>query len=95
MANKVGGNEVYSVTVAPITGEHHRNPLTAAISKDSGETWGNLRNIEDRKGYSSAYPNVFINGNEALVTYYHCSESTHGVSSLELKIFPIEWFYGE
>ena len=73
---------------------HPRNPLTAAVSTDDGETWGNFRNIENRIGYSSAYPNVYFDGGEALVTYYHCSESTHGVSSLELKIFPIEWFFG-
>jgi len=75
-----------------VTG-HPRNPLTAAISRDDGATWENYRDIENRKTYSSAYSNVFFNGDEALVTYYHCPEATHGVASVELKIFPVDWFY--
>ena len=69
-----------------------RNPLSSAISRDSGLTWENIKNINDHVGYSSAYPNVFFRGDEALITYYYTSESMAGVSSLELKIFETEWF---
>ena len=86
----------YAFTVEGSTNTHHsRNPLTSAISRDEGQTWENFRDIEDRKGHSSAYPNVLFLNDEALITYYHCPEATHGVASLELKIFRNEWFYGE
>ena len=86
----------YALTETDSKVTHHpRNPLTAAISKDDGANWVNYRNIEDRKMYSSAYPNLFFNENEALVTYYHCPEATRGVASLELKIFEVDWFYAD
>ena len=76
---------------------HPRNPLTAAISADEGETWGGFQDIENRVGWSSAYANVYFNnhseyGWEALVTFYHSSEATASVSSLELRIFAVDWF---
>lgn len=44
-------------------GEDHgpaRNPLTAAISKNEGETWENFRNIEDAPDDLWAYPAVTL-----------------------------------
>ncbi|MDP6778414.1 MAG: sialidase family protein [Candidatus Latescibacteria bacterium] len=76
--------------------DHHhqgeRNPLSSAISKDGGETWGHIRNIEDREGWGCAYAAVTFVGDEALVTYYHGS-LVEQTSSVKLKILPIEWFY--
>lgn len=84
----------YALTRKSSSVTHHpRNPLTAALSRDEGRSWENIRNIENRVGYSSAYPNVLFHKDEALITYYHCSEATHGVASLELKIFKVDWFY--
>lgn len=74
---------------------HPRNPLTTAVSRDEGVTWEGFRDIENRKGYSSAYPNVFFREDEALVIFYHCPERTRGVASLELKIYKLDWFYGD
>jgi sialidase-1 len=70
-----------------------RNPLSSAISKDGGETWQNIKNIENRPGYDSAYPSVTFVGNEALVTYYQRSRSMSRDTWLKLKIYPTEWFY--
>ncbi|MBI4625656.1 MAG: exo-alpha-sialidase [Verrucomicrobia bacterium] len=70
-----------------------RNPLSCAISRDDGKTWENVKNIENRKGHDSAYPNVHFNGDEALITYYHTSDSTTGDCELMLKIYPVDWFY--
>jgi len=70
-----------------------RNPLSCAISRDDGKTWENIKNIENREGYDSAYPNVCFNGKEALITYYQMSASASRDTELMLKIFPIEWFY--
>ena len=100
------GNEVlliwnhatpYAISEGGGVTHHPRNPLTAAISEDDGETWIKYRDIENRLGWSSAYPNAYFHhhpdfGWEALVTFYQKSEAMTNVSSLELRIFPVEWF---
>ena len=76
--------------------DHHhqgeRNPLSSAISKDGGETWGHIRDIEDREGWASAYAAVTFVDDEALVTYYHGSVADR-TSSVKLRILPVDWFY--
>ena len=73
--------------------DHHhqgdRNPLTAAVSRNEGETWGNIKDIENRLGYDSAYAAVTFVDDEALVTYYTRSTATYG-ESVKLKIFSTE-----
>ena len=78
----------------PVNGIHRpRNPLTTAISTDEGETWENVRDIENWSGYSSAYAAVTFVEDEALVTYYQRSESMSRDTWIKLKIYPIDWFY--
>lgn len=70
-------------------GRESRNPLTAAISKDEGETWEHFKNIEDAPDDAWAYPAVtWVNG-QALVTYFNYT----GGLSLQLRILPEGWFY--
>ena len=84
----------YSKTVPGSTATGRpRNPLSCAISRDEGRTWENIKNIENREGYDSAYANVYFQGQEALVTYYHASTSASRDTELMLKIFPLDWFY--
>lgn len=84
----------YALTHSGSTSFHRpRNPLACAISRDDGKTWENVKNIENRQGHDSAYPNVLFQGDEALVTYYHTSDSTTADSELMLKIYPVDWFY--
>jgi hypothetical protein len=64
-----------------------RVPLTAAVSRDEGETWENFKNIEADESQTYAYPSVTFVGDEVLLTYY-CDHR-----SLKLKIIPIDWFY--
>lgn len=66
-----------------------RNPLTSAISKDEGKTWGNFRNIEDALDDAFAYPALTWIGNRALITYI----SYNGGISLHLKSMMLDWFY--
>jgi Neuraminidase (sialidase) len=98
----VGTAAPVSVTRVPGTGDllaiwnHNpcakdRNPLTAAISKDEGETWQGLRNIEDAPDDAWAYPAVTWIGDAAQVTYFNY----RGGLSLQLKILPVGWFYGK
>lgn len=72
---------------------HNRNrtPLTAAISRDEGQTWGAFRNIEEAPGDAWAYPAVTWVGSDALLTYFNYS----GGHSLLLQIIPAAWFSGE
>ena len=72
-------------------GAPSRNPFTAAISKDEGETWELFRNIEDAAGDAWAYPAVTWVGDRALVTYFNYA----GGLSLWLRSIPAGWFYGE
>jgi Neuraminidase (sialidase) len=70
-------------------GASGRNPFTAAISQDEGETWTKIRNIEEAPDDQWAYPAVtWLEGN-ALLTYFNYS----GGLSLQLKILPQDWFY--
>jgi len=70
-------------------GAPKRNPLTAAVSKDEGETWEHLRNIEDSADDAWAYPAVTWAGNRALLSYFNYT----GGLSLQLEIIPAGWFY--
>lgn len=65
------------------------NPLTAAVSKDEGETWQHFRNLEDAPGDAWAYPAVTWFGERALVTYFNYK----GGLSLKLRNLPASWFY--
>jgi len=66
-----------------------RSPLTAAISRDEGETWEHFRNLEDAPGDRWAYPAVTWLGDQALITYFNYT----GGLSLQLKIVRADWFY--
>jgi hypothetical protein len=66
-----------------------RNPLTAAISRDEGETWGSFRNLEDAPGDAWAYPAVTWVENRAYITYFNY----RGGHSLFLRVLPAGWFY--
>jgi sialidase-1 len=70
-------------------GAESRNPLTAALSKDEGESWVNIRNIEENPNDAWAYPAVTWIDNRALITYFNYK----GGLSLKLKSLPADWFY--
>ncbi len=70
-------------------GAQTRTPLTAAVSKDEGETWQNFRNLEDKPGDAWAYPAVTWVDAQALITYFNYS----GGLSLQLTTAPATWFY--
>lgn len=68
-----------------------RTPLTVAVSKDEGETWENLKNIEDDE-YNYAYPSITFVNDLALLTYFVYDERT-SLIHLKLKTIPVNWFY--
>ena len=71
-----------------------RIPLTAAVSKDEGKTWENLRDLETDERYTHAYTSVAFVDERALLTYWVHDEGK-GLTSLKLKMVPIDWFYGK
>jgi sialidase-1 len=73
-------------------GAKYRNPLTAAVSKDEGETWQHFRNIEEAPDDAWAYPAVTWVGDRALITYFD-QNLWGGENSLKLKSLPVGWFY--
>jgi hypothetical protein len=70
-------------------GAGKRNPLTAAVSTDEGETWTRFKDLEDAPDDAWAYPAVTWVGEVALVTYF----SYKGGLSLKLRGLPAAWFY--
>lgn len=69
-----------------------RNPLTAAVSVDEGETWGNFQDIDNRTGHDAAYAAVLFHGDEALVTYYTRKSDGARDASVLLKIYKTKQF---
>jgi Neuraminidase (sialidase) len=66
-----------------------RTPLTSAISKDEGKTWGHFRNIEDNANDGFTYPAITWVNDTALITYFNYN----GGMSLNLTGIPLKWFY--
>jgi sialidase-1 len=71
-----------------------RTPLTAAISKDEGQSWTHFQDIDNRSDWDAAYPSVTFVGDEALVAYYSRSRKWKRDSEVTLRIFKVDQFYG-
>jgi sialidase-1 len=69
-----------------------RNPLTAAISDDQGESWTHVQDIDDRTGYDAAYPAIFFQGDEVLITYYTRKSDGARDATVLLKVFRVDQF---
>lgn len=78
-----------------------RSTLTAAISRDGGATWGNLRIIEEMRRWplldSHAYPTLTFLDDSAHITYWetHAHERAGRLFHLVYRRLPLVWFYEE
>ena len=70
-----------------------RTPLSVAISKDEGESWGHYHDIDPRPERDAAYPSVFFQGDEAVVTYYTRPTSWARDTEVMMRIYKIDQFY--
>lgn len=70
-----------------------RSPLTAAVSRDEGQTWKHVQNIDGRSTHDSAYASLFFQDNEVLVAYYCRSMTWARDTELMLKAFKVDQFY--
>ena len=69
-----------------------RTPLTAAISRDEGATWENIRNLETDTDHTYAYTSVLFQKDRALLSYYVNDRRT-GKYSSRFRSLPVRWFY--
>ena len=70
-----------------------RRPLSTAISRDEGETWESIRDLETEPPNTYAYPSVVFVEDRALFSYYVSPQLIRG-ASLKVKSVPISWLYG-
>jgi sialidase-1 len=71
-----------------------RTPLSVAISSDDGQTWGHYHDIDARPDRDAAYPSVFFQQDEVVVTYYTRPTSWARDTEVMLRIFHTDQFYG-
>ena len=67
-------------------------PLTAAISRDEGETWEHMRDLETDDRYDYAYVSVTFLDDAALLTYW-VHDHAAGRIALKAARVPVAWFY--
>lgn len=74
-----------------------RFPLTAAISKDNGHTWTNVKNLDTDASHTYAYTSITFVDKQVFFTYYAGPPAGKRAKvnfwSLKLKRVPFAWFY--
>lgn len=87
----------------PGFGSHYgkRSPLTVAVSRDEGQTWGKPKDIETdpRKAFSDQACTVTSHGT-AVITYFECPYTDDWLMNVELinlkaAIVQLDWLYSE
>lgn len=77
-----------------------RTPLTAAVSRDEGRTWGHFRDIEsDPKRAFSNQGCRFLRDGRAVINYWTCEYLPNwGMQDkidLRVAVLETDWFYGK
>jgi sialidase-1 len=78
-----------------------RTPLSAAISRDGGQTWSKPRHLETDPGAAFSNPGVcFTSDGHAVVNYWTCKYQPSGLMSnfpihLKAAIVPVKWLYAD
>jgi len=92
----IWNNSPYNPAFASHYGK--RSPLTAAVSRDEGRTWGRPRDIESDPSRAFSNPGCrFIRGGMAIVNYWTCEYLPNwfmqDVIDLRAAIIETAWFY--
>ena len=86
---------IWNNTYTPAAGHGgRRTPLAAAISRDDGQTWQNIRNLEFRQDESYAYTSLIFVQDRAVLSYYVAGGKT-GFHSSRFRSLPVAWFYSQ
>ncbi len=75
-----------------------RSQLTAAVSKDEGRTWENVRDIEDNPARAFSNPGCrFTSDGKAIVNYWTCEYlpdwAMQDIIDLRVAVVDTDWFY--
>ena len=72
-----------------------RTPLTSAISRDEGKTWGNFNDLAADTNRTYMYPALAFDGDTVLVLYSEggMAGARWSNTSLKLARVPYRWFY--
>ena len=71
-----------------------RTPLTAAISRDEGESWGGYKDIDNRPDTDAAYASILFRGDEMLLAYYTRKHYWARDTEVLLRIYSVGQLYG-
>ena len=86
---------LWNNTYDPANRAHHyggRSSLVSAVSGDEGNTWQNIKSIENDAEHDFGYPTITFVKDEVLLTYY-VAQDNHRRWSLKVNIVPVDWFY--
>ncbi len=77
-----------------------RSPLTAVVSKDHGQTWQHVRDIETDPQHAFSNPGCrFTRDGKAILNYWTCEYlpnwAMQDVIDLRVAVIDTAWFYGE
>lgn len=86
----------------PKFGSHYgkRSPLTIALSRDEGKTWGPPRDVETDPNRAFSNPGLFFTSKgSAVLTYWALDYNTKtwhmgGYIDLKAAVFDYDWLYG-
>lgn len=67
--------------------KHRRTPLTTAISRNEGETWTCIRDLEPDRTHVYCYLSACFTGDDVLMSYYYGGE--RNLEALKIKRVPI------
>ncbi|MEZ6079230.1 MAG: sialidase family protein, partial [Pirellulaceae bacterium] len=67
-----------------------RTPLTAAISRDEGETWSVVDNLESDLSRTFSYISLTFVRNRAVMSYWDQDKAGY---SCRFRSLPVSWFY--
>lgn len=70
-----------------------RTPLTLAISRDEGQTWGHVKNIEDAPDGCYCYTAMEFVGDYVLLGYCAGDKTIGGLNRLKVVRIPIQWLH--
>ncbi|MCC7193382.1 MAG: exo-alpha-sialidase [Phycisphaeraceae bacterium] len=93
----VWNNSEYDPTFRSHYGK--RSPLTVAVSRDQGRSWGEPKNIEVDPAWAYSNPDLqFFGDGQAILTYWSCpyrQDWRMNVDLIDLKaaIFDVDWLY--
>ena len=74
-------------------GGGRRTPLNTAVSKDEGETWENIKVLEDDPHGWYCYTAIEFVDDRVLLGHCAGDRRTGGLSTTQITMFPVDWLY--